>query len=89
VIPLFRLFSLFYPCIKFFLGRERRSVNALHLLVFGIAFPISTRKSEQFESFELAGMGNMRAKTKIDERRIINVVNACRFRNFLVDKLAL
>ena len=50
MIAFLGLFTLFEPGVEFFLLRKRGAVNTLHLLVFGVAFPIRTGQSKQLES---------------------------------------
>ena len=80
--------TLFYPGVKFFLFRKRGPVDPLHLHVFRVALPVSTGQGKQLERLQFARMRHMRAQTKINERRIIYVINACRVRNLFVNQLA-
>jgi hypothetical protein len=41
VVPFFGLFSLLQPGIELFLRKEGRAIDALHLLLRSVAFPVS------------------------------------------------
>jgi hypothetical protein len=86
VVAFLSFFTLFQPGVKFFLLRERGSVDPLHLLIFCVALPICTGDRKQFECLQFPGVRDVRAKAKVDELRAVDVVNAGAVRYFLVDQ---
>src|SRR5215831_19546902 len=74
MIALLSFFTLLQPPVEFFLGEERRAVDTLHLRTLGIAFPIGAGKRKQFEGFQPIGVRHVRAETKINERRTVDVI---------------
>src|SRR5437867_270733 len=88
VIALLSFFSLLKPCIELGLCGERDTINTLHLLALGVAFPIRAGQSKKLECLQLAGVRHMRAETKIDERRIVDIINAGGSLDLFVDQLA-
>src|SRR4030095_9374770 len=89
MIATLRFFALLQPRIALFLLCERDAVDALHLLIVRVSFPIRAGDRQQLERLQLSRMRNVRAKTEIDERGIVDVIDARRIRNLLVDQLAL
>src|SRR5215213_296676 len=53
MIALLCLFTLFQPGIELFLREKGRAVDALHLLLRRVAFPVSAGQRKQFESTQL------------------------------------
>ena len=82
------LFTLFEPSVEFLLFGKSGAIDTLHLLALGVALPISTGQGKQLESLQFARMRHVRPEAKIDERRIVYVINARGVRNLFVDQLA-
>src|SRR5689334_13735904 len=89
MIAFLSFFALLQPRIELFLGEESRAVDTLHLRQRCIAFPVSAGERKQFESAQLVRVGNMWAKTEIDERRAVDVVDAHLLACLFVDQFTL
>ena len=60
-------FELVQIFVEFLLINEARAVNALHLRIAFLAFPIRACDVHQFERLDAAGGGDVRAAAEIDE----------------------
>src|SRR5215210_3188572 len=89
MISLLSFFALLEPRIEFFLRKESRAVDALHLLLRRIAFPVSARERKQFESAQLVRVRNVWTKTEVNKRRAFYVIDAHEVARFLVDQFTL
>jgi hypothetical protein len=89
MIATFGFFALLEPRVELVLLRECDPVDALHLLIVRIAFPVRTGDREKLECLKLTRVRNVRPETEIDELRIVDVVDARRVGNLLIDQLAL
>ena len=68
---------------------KRNAIYPLHLLVLGVAFPVSPGQGEQLERLQFARVRNMRAQAKVYERRTVDVINTCCIGHFLFDQFRL
>src|SRR5262245_44307383 len=87
------LFLLFDPLVKLFLRKERRAVDALHLLARFVAFPVRAGDREQFDRLDLARRRDVRPEAEIDERRALDsvathLIAALLFDQFAFERLA-
>src|SRR2546429_5039065 len=89
MIALLGFLSLFQPGVQLFLGKERSSINALHLRPFSVAFPVSAGERQQFKGAQTISVWHMGPETKINKRRAIDVIDADSLAGFLVDEFAL
>ncbi len=89
MVALFRFLTLTNPIFELLLSRECGAVDALHLILLGIAFPICARESQKFESLDLPGVRHMRTEAEVDERRVVYVVDARGAVDLLVDQFTL
>ena len=88
MIAFFGLLALFEPGVEFLLTGKCGPVNSLHLLARRVALPVRTRKCKQFESSEFARVRHVRPEAKIDERRIVDIIDAGRIGDLVRDQLA-
>src|SRR6478736_4019201 len=89
MITFLGFFALLQPRVEFFLREESRAVDALHLRLRRVAFPVSARERKKFEGAQLVRTRNVRAETEVDERRAVDIVDADDLACFLVDQFAL
>ena len=89
MIALFGFFALLEPGVEFLRRKERRAIDALHLRLLGVAFPVSARERQHLERAQPIRIRHVRPQTEIDERRTIDVIDADNLAGFLVDQFAL
>src|SRR5215211_8600940 len=89
MIALLSLFTLLDPRIELFLRKESRAVDALHLLLRRIAFPVSAGERKQLEGAQLVRVGNVWTKTEVDERRAFDVIHTNEVAGLLVNQFTL
>jgi hypothetical protein len=76
MIALLSFFALLQPRIELFLREESRAVNALHLRLRSVAFPVSAGERKQLERAQLVRVRHVWTETEIDERRAVDVIDA-------------
>src|SRR5689334_1213206 len=89
MIALLCFFALLQPRIELFLREESRAVDALHLRLRRVAFPVSAGERKQFERAQFVRARHVWAETKVDERRALDVIDAHDVAGFLVDQFTL
>ncbi len=67
VIAALGFFDLFEVGLQILLAEQRRAVQPLQLLVARVPFPVRTGDRQQLEGFDLAGVGDVRSATQVDE----------------------
>src|ERR1700682_2055114 len=88
MISFLSFLALLEPGVQFFLREESGAVDALHLRILSVAFPVSAGKGQQLERSQLVGVRHVWTETEVNERRIVDVVNANNFAGLLVNQLA-
>src|ERR1051326_8562459 len=89
MIALLCFYTLLEPLIELFLREESRAVDALHLRLRRVALPVRARERKQFERLQLVRIGHVWTKTKVDERRAVDVIHADKVARLLVDQFTL
>src|ERR1700752_1203954 len=89
MVTLLSFFTLLQPRIQLFLREERGAVNALHLRLRRIAFPVSAGKREQFKCTQFVRVRNVWTETEIDERRTVYVVDTNEIAGLFIDQFTL
>src|SRR4029453_14250257 len=89
MVALFGFLALLKPGVQFILRKESRAIDPLHLRLRSVSHPVSSGERKQFESAQLVGVRHVRTKTKIYERRVVDVVNTDNVAAFVLNKLAL
>src|SRR4051795_11874115 len=88
MVAFLRLFDTLQVLIEFFLGEERRSIDALHPMVLFIAFPVRAGCRQDLEGLQSFCGGDVRSATKIYPMRTESVFGED-LTGFLVNELAL
>src|ERR1041385_5169431 len=89
MISLLCLFALLQPRVELFLREERRAVDALHLRLRGVAFPVSAGERKQLERAQLVRVRNVWTETEVDKGRAVDVIDAHLLTSLFVDQLTL